>query len=58
MTEKNSKKPEKNKEKLIKEVEETLARWNRMMAGDMQALIEIMVERGMATKKDFPDYFR
>jgi len=28
-----------------------------MMQGDDQALIEIMIERGMAKKEDFPDRF-
>ncbi|MFI0436157.1 MAG: hypothetical protein ACH350_10640 [Parachlamydiaceae bacterium] len=34
-----------------------LARWRRMMKGDTQALIEIMIERGMAKKEDFIDRF-
>lgn len=35
---------------------EKLECWLRMLKGDYKSLIEIMIERGMATKEDFPDY--
>jgi len=43
--------------KLKQSAKKKLARWRKMMQGDTQALIEIMIERGMAKKEDFPDRF-
>ena len=43
--------------KLRKRVQDRLERWNRMLAGDTRAIIESTVDRGMATKEDFPEYF-
>lgn len=57
---KNNKKSKKiiaNQGKLKNRVEERLEKWRRMENGDIRALIELTVERGMATKEDFPEYF-
>jgi uncharacterized protein YhaN len=42
---------------LHEQVKKKLERWKRMERGDKTALVEIMIERGMATKEDFPDEF-
>lgn len=51
----------KEKEQKIAElhgqVKKKLERWKRMERGDKKALVEIMIERGMATKEDFHDKF-
>lgn len=38
-------------------IEKRLELWKKMLQGDTQALLDIMLERGMATKEDFPDHF-
>lgn len=55
--ERKAREKEEKRQKIIQRAEEKLARWNRMLAGDYTALVELMVERGMATKEDFPDVF-
>lgn len=57
---KNNKKSKKiiaNQGELKNRAEERLEKWRRMENGDIRALIELTVERGMATKEDFPEYF-
>lgn len=34
-----------------------LQRWLKMLGGDTEALIEIIIERGMATKDDFKEEY-
>ncbi len=43
--------------KLKQNAKRRLARWRRMLQGDTHPLIEIMIERGMASEDDFPDRF-
>ena len=55
------KKEHRSKEKKAKQneikrvVEQRMQRWERMLKGDSRALIEIMIERGMAKKEDFDE---
>ncbi len=42
---------------LKQSAEAKLERWKRMMNGDTKALVEIMVERNIATREDFPEFF-
>lgn len=46
-----------SKNELKQSAEAKLERWQRMIAGDTKALVEIMVERNMATREDFPEFF-
>lgn len=45
------------RDELKQSVEAKLERWERMMNGDTKALVEIMVDREMATREDFPEFF-
>lgn len=40
-------------QKLIDSANRKLKLWKRMLHGDTQALIEITIDRGMASKEDF-----
>lgn len=42
-------------DKLGRQAQKKLNKWNRMLAGDKRALLEIMVERGMAKRSDFEE---
>lgn len=46
-----------NQDELKTSAEIKLERWLKMLGGDTEALIEIMIERGMATKEDFEEEF-
>lgn len=52
-----SKKNSSEQEKLKQNAKRRLARWRRMMKGDTQVLIEIMIERKMLKKEDILDRF-
>ena len=46
-----------SKNELKQSAEAKLERWQRMITGDTKALVEIMVERNLATREDFPEFF-
>ncbi len=50
---KKSSEKEAKRRKSIAEVKRKVELWKRMENGDTNALIEIMIERGMAKKEDF-----
>lgn len=41
--------------KLAEQASKKLEIWDKAMAGDTQALIEVTIMRGMATREDFPE---
>jgi len=48
----------KSHDELMKSIKARMDKWERMENGDIKALIELSVERGLATKEDFPDHFQ
>lgn len=47
-----------SRERILKSCREKMDRYERMLAGDCDALWECMYERGMCNKKDLNEYHR